>query len=100
MFVTGDNFVVPLSSAAQPPAADPLLFTKVQDFEDKNMRTRLVRIRIDECTPSNLPKMPLKARCMSNDKEHLEDIKEAAIVFKNNFNFECKEIEKAILHFG
>ena len=81
MNVTGDTFVVPLNSAGKPPAAVPLLFKQVQDVEDKNMRPRLLQSRVDECTPSNLPKLPLKAKRMSHDKKQLEDIKEAAMGF-------------------
>ena len=79
--VTIDTFVVLLNLATKPPAAVPLLFTRVQDVEDKNMRSRLLQIRVDECTPFTLPKLPLKTERMFNDKKELEHIKEDAMGF-------------------
>ena len=64
--VTGDTFVVALNSAAQPSTSVPLHFTQVQDFENKNMRSRLLQIKVDGCPPFNFPKLSLKAKRMSN----------------------------------
>ena len=64
--VIDDNFVVPLNSAEQPPAAVLLQFARIEDAEDKIMRQTLLHLKVYGCPPSNFPKLPLKDEDMSN----------------------------------